>query len=167
MLRCFKPKKNIISPYEQYELWKQDLFLNKGLCECLCSTTFENDAIYAVASMFYDKKYDEPIGIKEYKKSYICYNINKKKTTDECLICLNQIQNTFSKKYITLECGHSYHKKCFTKYVQTKKKQNQIPTCPLCRFGMSENDEEILRIKAEKESRNNDVVSYSSYGSDY
>jgi hypothetical protein len=76
---------------------------------------------YAEASMYYDKEPDEPIGIRKYNKSKITYCINKEKTTEECPICLDKLQKTFSKKYITLECGHSFHEKCFIHHADTKK----------------------------------------------
>ena len=144
-------------PDEEYELWKKNLFSNKALGDFLLSAVFENEFYYAEASMFFDKKPGEPIGIKKYNKSKISFCTNKKKTNDQCSICLSNLQSMFSKKYITLECGHSFHQECFKNYVKSKKYQQEVVTCPLCRFGFSEDDEEIARIKASKQER------YDSY----
>ena len=169
----FQSKKKL-TPYvflskydEQYELWKEDLFANKSLSQCLVSSVFENEFYYAEASIFFDKKPGEPIGIKKYNKSKISFCINKKKTKDQCSICLSNLQSMFSKKYITLECGHSFHQNCFKSYLESKKEQKQIVTCPLCRFGISENDEEIARIKAAKQeiydNYSDSEISYDDY----
>lgn len=170
MFKCFGRKEQKNNPYEQYELWKEDLFSNAGGGECLISTTFENELFYAEASMFFDKNPGEPIGIKKYNKSKITYCINKEKTTEECPICFDKLQKTFSKKYITLECGHSFHEKCFIQHADTQKKQILAITCPMCRFGVSKDDEEILRLKGIRQSRRyeyDDYDSSSNYSDDY
>ena len=159
--------KEKLTPDEHYELWKKNLFADKGLCECLISCSFENEFYYAEASMFFDKKHGEPIGIIKYRKSKISFCTNKEKTEDQCSICLNNLQSMFSKKYTTLECGHSFHQKCFKNYVDSKQKQYQVVTCPLCRFGVSEDDEEIARLKAAREERiesdSGSEISYDDY----
>tara|TARA_A100001015_G_C14908249_1_gene679295 strand:- start:533 stop:1006 length:474 start_codon:yes stop_codon:yes gene_type:complete len=146
--------KEKLNPEEHYKLWKKDLFANKSMCEFLMSCSFENEFYYAEASIFFDKKPDEPIGIKKYRKSKISFCSTKEKTEDQCSICLTNLQSMFSKKYIKLECGHSFHEKCFKNYVESKKKQSQVVTCPLCRFGVSEDDKEITRLKEARLRRN-------------
>ena len=59
---------------------------------CVTFTSFENDIYYVEASMFYDKKDNEPIGIKKYvKKSLVLESINQK-NSDKCSICLSTLQ---------------------------------------------------------------------------
>lgn len=48
--------------------------------------------------------------------------------------------------------------------VKTQKQQNQIPTCPICRYGISNDDEEISRLKTIRENREN---TYSDSDSNY
>jgi hypothetical protein len=48
-----------------------------------------------------------------------------------------------------------------------KKKQNLIVTCPMCRFDVSEDDEEILRLKGIRQSRISEYDSSSNYSDDY
>lgn len=162
----FQPKEKL-TPDEHYELWKKNLFANKGMCECLTSCSFENEFYYAEASMFFDKKPGEPIGIKKYNKSKISFCVNKGKTKEQCSICLTNLQSMFSKKYIKLECGHSFHQKCFKNYVDSKQKQSQVVTCPLCRFGVSNDDQEITRLKEARlrryESDTSSETSYDDY----
>ena len=127
---------------KEYEEWENDTLSenNNGLIY----GCFENDFYYAETVIF--NKYGN-IRINKYKKSNICYELNKQRTKDQCSICLNNLQNIFQKKYITLECGHSLHKKCFDEYRKVKDELNEIITCPLCRFGVSCDDNIISKLK--------------------
>lgn len=51
------------------------------------------------------------------------------KLNEECSIC-HQKNN---KKQCILKCKHIFHKSCLEKWIQTCSKNNDIPTCPLCR----------------------------------
>lgn len=160
-----KNKKSIyIDPKQGFINWKKEM-LEFSSNECLFSCVYENEIYYAEASSFFEKKQDESVGFKIYRKSVINYEINKKKTKEECSICLNKLQSCFCKKYITLECGHSFHKNCIEKHATTKRNENITITCPLCRFGESHDEIEIARlkkIKQEQDDNRSDSISYDS-----
>jgi hypothetical protein len=71
----------------------------------------------------------------EYKiKCYI-------KPGDECPICFDKIL-TKSSAYISY-CGHHYHKKCISKYMEIKwssKKYTTTVRCPMCRCALGHPD---------------------------
>lgn len=50
-------------------------------------------------------------------------------TMKQCPICLTESRYDFT----TLECKHSFHKKCILNWVNTQINLDQIPQCPLCR----------------------------------
>jgi len=56
---------------------------------------------------------------------------------DECPICFEKIL-TKSSAFIT-DCGHHYHKKCLSKYIQIKwqsTKYTSVARCPMCRCSL-------------------------------
>ena len=60
------------------------------------------------------------------------YNIRNNKVSDNvCSICLEKISNDI----YTLDCNHSFHKECITKWMnQCEENTNKkIFSCPLCR----------------------------------
>ena len=144
-------KNNYLSPIDELNNWKNDL-LSDPRSEFIINASFENILYYAEASVFFNKNENESIGIRTYKKSNLSYKENNSKINDECSICFNKLQSLFKKKYTTLECNHSFHTKCFEKYVKTKKNECQIISCPLCRCGISPDEDEIARLK-KKETR--------------
>lgn len=152
---CSKPKHSIITPEEEYQLWLKELFSNKPKCECVAFTSFENEIYYVEASMFYDKKDNEPIGIKKYvKKSLILESINQK-NSDKCSICLSTLQkrknsNTCSK---IVGCNHVFHTKCLNKYISSKKEMNQQPSCPICRYSEQDDSIKIEKLKIHRRER--------------
>ena len=146
---CSKPTTTNITPEEEYQIWLKDLFSNKSKCECVTFTSFENDLYYVEASMFYDKKDNEPIGLKKYsKKSLVLEDINQK-NSDKCSICLSTLQkrknsNTCCK---IVGCNHVFHTKCLNKYISSKKEMNQQLSCPICRYSEQDDSIEIEKLK--------------------
>ena len=86
-------------------------------------------------------------GITKYNKSVIKYIINKENTEEECIICNEKLKKKKKTKYATLKCGHSFHNKCFQKWIKTQHEQGQVATCPICRYGKSPDDEKIKICK--------------------
>jgi len=53
------------------------------------------------------------------------------KISDNCAICLEEITNNH--RYITLNCSHTFHKKCLQLWIKTQTSEYNNPTCPLDR----------------------------------
>jgi len=54
------------------------------------------------------------------------------KPNEECPICMNSI-STYSTAYLT-RCGHSFHKECIFKSMETCRiNNNKLYCCPMCR----------------------------------
>jgi hypothetical protein len=67
---------------------------------------------------------------KKYKqKNYNTCSVHKPK--EECIICLNNINNNIQK---TLHCNHTYCLDCISKWIYLEEKN----TCPLCRNFINE-----------------------------
>lgn len=49
---------------------------------------------------------------------------------DPCVICLDTIDE---KDLYTLECKHTFHRKCIQEWFQTQLQQHNTLTCPTCR----------------------------------
>ena len=130
-----KPKKPSLE--EKYEAWKEYVNREDSLVICV----YEDPYTFSLASCFFPKEEGKVVGIKEFRKSYIQYEEVKEKTDEECPVCLDKLQKRFSKKYVVLECGHKFHTKCFHKHVKTQHSQCLIATCPMCRFGVSPDEE--------------------------
>ena len=54
-----------------------------------------------------------------------------KNSTQECAICIDEI--TKKQKSVTLNCGHTFHKKCLQPWIKTQTTAYNDPTCPLDR----------------------------------
>ena len=55
-----------------------------------------------------------------------------KNNVNECAICIEEI--TKKQKSVTLNCGHTYHKKCLQPWVKTQTSRYMNPSCPLDRI---------------------------------
>lgn len=51
--------------------------------------------------------------------------------SDNCSICLEKI--TKNHKYVTLNCSHTFHKKCLQLWIKKQTSEYNNPTCPLDR----------------------------------
>lgn len=138
MSLCFGKKK---SPEESYKLWEENIKKQKNLMICI----YENPLYFAIASSFsLDGK---KIKILKLKKSILRYKEIKRKIKEECPICLCDLQTKFSKKYIIIECGHKFHANCFHTHVKTQHDKRLIATCPMCRHGVSPDEEKIRELR--------------------
>lgn len=141
MLPCFCRKKiKNKTPQENYQEWED--FIKKE--NKLLMSTYENELYFAIASSFLiPKKNNENVAIIKLRKSVILYRETSKKIDEECPICLNELQSKFCKKYSVLECGHKFHTKCFHMHVKTQHSMKLIATCPMCRHGISPDEDKI------------------------
>ena len=145
MTSCFcKKKRKLASPDERYNAWEEYIKKEDGLI----MSTYENELYFAAASGFLlPKKNNENVTVIKLRKSVILYQETKKRTKEECPICLTNLQSKFSKKYVILECGHRFHTKCFHTHIKTQHSKQLIATCPLCRHGVSPDEEKIQQMK--------------------
>ena len=75
-----------------------------------------------------------------------------------CLVC-HENMNISGKKLIYLNCGHAYHIKCIQIWVETKIKNVEKPTCPICRSQIiDEKDKEI-----QEKRREMSIISNNNY----
>jgi hypothetical protein len=65
-------------------------------------------------------------GFKPIDNCVCSVNLPRKKTTEECPICYDNLEGT---RWITTVCGHKFHESCMKKYVDT----NNHAKCPMCR----------------------------------
>jgi hypothetical protein len=148
----------------EFERWKDDLFSTPSYCQAVLNITFENSKYYVKGSCFYDKKDGEPIGFKVYTKSQgqFPYFLIDDVTDEECSICSEKLQKKNNNKYVKLQCGHTFHEKCFKQWEHTKWAEGSSPNCPMCRYQPPNDDDVILRMKKE-DQENRSYSSNNSY----
>lgn len=160
-MNIFK-KETVLNPDDEYLKWENE---HKDKCiPTYYISIFENEYYYAEASS-YIHTFDNTVTIKKYIKSRLKRNEVKDKINDNCSICLSNLQTFLSKKYTKLECGHSFHTKCFHEY---EKNNKGILLCPLCRSGKSNDDKIIEELKknnnfSDNNSDTSSILSYNSY----
>lgn len=75
--------------------------------------------------------------------------MNKRKNIcdcGDCGVCLDSIVSKDMNHSIQLECGHWFHTKCTKIWCMTCIKNDDCPTCPLCRQNISDEYLDILDI---------------------
>ncbi len=97
----------------------------------------ENSSKYSTNELLYSEMINEKYS-KYYKEENIKEHYKEKDESNEdfCGICLNTLNENFyifmGKQYITFDCNHKLHYKCFYEYLS-----NQKNTCPICRKNIS------------------------------
>lgn len=151
----------------EFKRWKDNLFSTPSYCKAIFSITYENPKYYVKGSCLYDKKDGEPIGFKVYIKSQdeFQYRLIVDVTDEECSICSEKLQKKKNNKYLKLQCGHIFHKKCFIEWAHERLGQGSSPNCPICRYQPPNDDDVILRMKKEDQENRSDssISSYDGY----
>lgn len=78
-----------------------------------------------------------------------CKTIQTHSHNDTCAICMCDFddEEQDDKSNITLECGHTYHMKCFKKMIKTNENPVNLTTCPICRTQITHKDIAKMMVK--------------------